>query len=385
MRSTETRPKLIGLYSPAPQSGKSTAAGFLRERGYRALSFAGPLKRMISSLLLDAGFSRDERSHALYGDLKETPIPLFGKSPREMLQTLGTEWGRGLVKQSIWTDIAMLQAQKSESPVVFDDMRFPNEFDAIKQAGGVCICIVRPGAEHSSGHASEGALNGHGFDAYIANTGTVEDLKRKLDNALETLERHTEDRAAESRPDVAESATPRGEHPFLHALGRLERLREYESAGRVLILRNGDPLVPASEDGRRFVVTGFKGETVPTSTPLDASESETERVFKLGSAMALVAKLVSDLRADGSHAEADKVTAFINGEREPEPNQPFRITGPGRYRTRDGATASVDICDPDSAWPWKGRVGEPAYLCSWTESGASWIRMHHDDIVAGPL
>lgn len=202
-------PELIGLYSPAPQSGKSTAAKYLKAcHNYETHSFAEPLKAMVYSLLCRAGYFRDQAQAMLYGADKEKPIPeLGGKTTRHLLQTLGTEWGRGMVCDSIWTELAIKNA-KEVLPVVFDDMRFLNEMQAVRDAGGACICIVRPGTQHATTHASEGALNRDPFDAYIVNSGTVEELHAKIDAALQEIARKRQ--AAKSRPPVAESATPRG-------------------------------------------------------------------------------------------------------------------------------------------------------------------------------
>ena len=76
--------------------GKSTVAEIMEERfGYKTRSFATPIKDMLRAM----GLSREE----LYDpEIKERVIEDFGKSPREMMQTLGTEWGRMLVSSDIW-------------------------------------------------------------------------------------------------------------------------------------------------------------------------------------------------------------------------------------------------------------------------------------------
>lgn len=166
-------PHIIGLYSPVPQSGKTTVAKMLGEFEYARRAFAGPLKGMMNSLMM-----------SLYGtnlymmdEYKETQLPYFPETdkvtPRRMLQTLGTEWGRELVAQDLWVRAAM--APNSIDPkgrYVFDDMRFPNEFEAVKARGGVCWHISRPSnAKITTIHKSEGALAEHKFDAYIVNEG----------------------------------------------------------------------------------------------------------------------------------------------------------------------------------------------------------------------
>ena len=44
--------KIIGLYSPAPQSGKSTVASELEQRGYVTVPFAETLKLMLIPMQL---------------------------------------------------------------------------------------------------------------------------------------------------------------------------------------------------------------------------------------------------------------------------------------------------------------------------------------------
>lgn len=62
---------------------------------------------------------------------------------------------------------------------VITDCRFPNEAQAVKDKGGIVIKLIRH-AEESTGskHESETALADWSFDAYIHNTGTIEDLLR---------------------------------------------------------------------------------------------------------------------------------------------------------------------------------------------------------------
>jgi hypothetical protein len=56
-----TLPSIIGLWSPAAGCGKSTVAGILIEAGgHRIEPFAGTLKRMLVSMLQDAGLIQSE-------------------------------------------------------------------------------------------------------------------------------------------------------------------------------------------------------------------------------------------------------------------------------------------------------------------------------------
>ncbi|MCF1488363.1 deoxynucleotide monophosphate kinase [Pseudomonas sp. AA27] len=80
--------KIIGLAAPA-RSGKDTvAAVLLKQPGVAAYALADPLKMGCQALW---GLS-DEQTWS--DDLKEQPIALWQRSPRELFQQVGTEWMR---------------------------------------------------------------------------------------------------------------------------------------------------------------------------------------------------------------------------------------------------------------------------------------------------
>jgi len=92
--------RLIGLTGPAG-SGKDTVARLLCEQhGFVQMAFADPLRAMLKAGL---GLT-DEELHRR--DLKEAPLEWLGKSPRQLLQTLGTEWGRQHVHPHLWLELA---------------------------------------------------------------------------------------------------------------------------------------------------------------------------------------------------------------------------------------------------------------------------------------
>ena len=148
---------VIGLKGKA-RVGKSTAAAYLRNRGYERTAFAAPLKLMLAELLAYQGLDEDTINRMIWGDLKETPTEyLSGRSPREAMQTLGTEWGRSLDK-NFWVNI--WKKRVGNRKVSVDDMRFANEADAVRELGGYVI-EIRPAKKEQlssvgiAGHASE--------------------------------------------------------------------------------------------------------------------------------------------------------------------------------------------------------------------------------------
>lgn len=106
------------------------------------------------------------------GDLKETPHDLLGgKTPRQAMQWLGTEWGRFHFGDDFWINIWRAQVREAlfGGRVVVDDVRFANEADAVRALGGIVVRIDCPwaGSSSGSGHASEAGQLHH--DAVIRN------------------------------------------------------------------------------------------------------------------------------------------------------------------------------------------------------------------------
>ena len=185
------RGRLIALYSEVPQSGKSTAAEVLEKQfGCVPVKFAGPLKAMLRELLSWGGYDSSLVTSMLEGHLKEVTIPgAFGlKTPRQLMRSLGTEWGRDTVSSDIWLT---LWKQKVGTllgegyNVVTDDMRFLNEYHATQDfPNSVAVKIVRPDAPRmtAAAHVSEGGLDHIPFSLAWVNTTTREnfvDLVRK--------------------------------------------------------------------------------------------------------------------------------------------------------------------------------------------------------------
>ncbi len=174
-------PPLIGIAGRA-RTGKDTVAGFIiaAQGGYR-YSFADPIRRMLAQLGVDM-------SDPYWQSRKEDLIPALGVSPRHMMQTLGTEWGRQLINPDLWLVMAQ-QALLTNGPgMVVPDVRFDNEAEWIRKHGGRIIHLVRPTASDVAPHASEnGVARDESRDILLFNTGTLDELQvavRNLCNGL---------------------------------------------------------------------------------------------------------------------------------------------------------------------------------------------------------
>lgn len=134
-------------------SGKTAIADEMcdDEFAFIKVKFAAPLKDMLESLLLSAGVPEDELVDYIEGDRKEKPTKfLMGKSPRDLMLTLGTEWGREMVHPGFWVNIWVQRVRSLMDhgySVVVDDLRFPNEAVAIRDLGGVIIRVDRESAK----------------------------------------------------------------------------------------------------------------------------------------------------------------------------------------------------------------------------------------------
>jgi hypothetical protein len=149
------RRRVIGLHSPAPQSGKSLVAGHLRRHGFMVVPFATALKDLARQLCVHLGRTMAEIDAALAGD--KSQVVYNGVTMRRLLQTLGTEWGRQHLGPQVWIDCWRASANLLPAcHIVADDVRFPNEAQAIRDLGGEVWMIVRPGAGVAQAHASEG-------------------------------------------------------------------------------------------------------------------------------------------------------------------------------------------------------------------------------------
>lgn len=173
-----TKPKLIGFAGRA-RSGKDTAAKWISEhRHYYHYSFAAPIKRAVAAML-DIDLDELER-------VKDLHIEELGTTPRYMMQTMGTEWGRKVVHPELWVRLAKreLDTLSPKYPgMVISDVRFENEATWIRSEGGSIVHIERPyylaeipNPKHSSEH---GVVFGT-RDVGLRNEGTLEDYLNNI-------------------------------------------------------------------------------------------------------------------------------------------------------------------------------------------------------------
>ena len=194
-----TRSPLIGL-GGWKTSGKDAIADFLvRDHGYGKTFMSEPLLEAVLALhpaggpwvrldfdvtefLGDAG---QAGNFVRFGELvKEAGYTATKEhaDARAYLQGLGTEVGRKMFGEDVWTDIARrkLVALHAKGHAVITGLRYQNELDMVKDLGGVAVWVARPGLDAPNDtHTSETSLSMADFDILVDNDGTLKDLRRE--------------------------------------------------------------------------------------------------------------------------------------------------------------------------------------------------------------
>lgn len=170
--------RIIGIAGLA-RAGKDTAADYLLKHldGYAKASFADPIKDM-----LRVGLGLTEAQ--LYGDEKDKVDTRYGRTPRHMMQTLGTEWGRNSIHPDTW--IRALDS-RVDAPPMIPDVRFRSEADYVRERGVLIHVVGRGGI--GGYHMSESGVPVLHGDILIRNSGTLafmyEQLQEFIDNVSE--------------------------------------------------------------------------------------------------------------------------------------------------------------------------------------------------------
>ena len=110
-------------------------------------------------------------------DAKAVIDDSFGVTPRHMMQTLGTEWGRHMIDGDIWVKaFARLNAGMC---VIVPDVRFENEAALVREHGVLIHLTGRGGIEGN--HVSENPIEFKSGDIVIDNSRDLAWLHSQID------------------------------------------------------------------------------------------------------------------------------------------------------------------------------------------------------------
>ena len=150
---------IIGICG-AMGSGKSTLARAISYRlnncvaDFFEVSFSSSIKEMVVDLFgrpAKQVFMSAQLNYEKYKQLKHP----CGKTYRELLQIIGTDFFRSIYP-NVWIDQMRMLVSDGDDYVI-SDVRFQNEFDFVKEQGGLMIGLTR-NTQHNS-HLSENVLD----------------------------------------------------------------------------------------------------------------------------------------------------------------------------------------------------------------------------------
>tara|TARA_Y100000114_G_scaffold157101_1_gene187080 strand:- start:1405 stop:2148 length:744 start_codon:yes stop_codon:yes gene_type:complete len=153
-------------------------------------SFADAVKWMCTDLLdipYECVWGTDDQKnqsqqHLLWENMPGVTTKSGPMTAREFMQFFGTDIMRKIYAP-IWTNntIKRINTEQSQLAIVAD-VRFPNEVEAINNAGGTVIRLTRKLGDDDK-HSSEIALDDYPFTNYIDNSdGSIEELMVKVKN-----------------------------------------------------------------------------------------------------------------------------------------------------------------------------------------------------------
>lgn len=208
-------------------SGKDTAAQLLINKyNFKKDSFANSLKDTCASIfcwdrdMLEGDTSEQRAKREIVDTWWADKLGIRDWSPRKALQYIGTEIMREHLHPTLWAlSVEKRLLSGSENKMVYTDTRFYNEIALLKKYGAKIIRIKRGDDTEwfdimrqynqliydgivpenpdkiteeaniimNEIHASERDWIGTNFDCVIENDGSIEDLWKKIDNFVVSL------------------------------------------------------------------------------------------------------------------------------------------------------------------------------------------------------
>ena len=161
---------MIIAFAGRKQSGKTSACEFTGnvysqtvQKNCAIYNFADPLKTMcidIFGLTYEQCYGSDENKNEYVNCF--WPDSGNSMTAREVMQYVGTNIFRKM-QHNVWADATIRKIQDENLPLaLIADCRFPNEVEAVKNAGGLVIKLNRN--LYSSTHESETALDEDQYD-----------------------------------------------------------------------------------------------------------------------------------------------------------------------------------------------------------------------------
>ena len=131
-------------------SGKDTIADYLQNiYGFKRDSFAATLKDAVAAVfgwdreLLEGRTTESRAWREQVDPWWANRLNMPNLTPRLVLQLWGTEVARRAFHDDTWIASLENKLSKAHNDIVITDVRFPNEIQAVRNAGGIVIRVVR--------------------------------------------------------------------------------------------------------------------------------------------------------------------------------------------------------------------------------------------------
>ena len=183
------KPRLTIALTGYAGAGKDTVADYLyNTANFRVMAFAEPLKQAICAAF--------QLPHNMFSEpYKNLPNErLFGLTPRETAQLLGTEGFRNAFGPDIFANLLLARIERNLSDlVVVTDVRFQSEVDALNKLNAHFIRVYRPGYKTDGGVAGHASGQHHKLKFptshfyTLNNGGSLTDLYDQVDKVVGPL------------------------------------------------------------------------------------------------------------------------------------------------------------------------------------------------------
>lgn len=194
-----SKPILIGLVGLSG-SGKDTAAQALIDTlGFHRVAYADPIRAGLKAMFR----SIVPNSHIWWTTTHKDTLAVCGKTPRQLLRTLGTEWGRVHVGPGIWALIAETTVRAkltAGDSVVVTDIRTPIDGLMIIRNGGTLVHIHRAPLVARTWWRLSRRPAIHSSEAAVASTANLATYRLHNNKSIKDLQRNMLDVAASINP-----------------------------------------------------------------------------------------------------------------------------------------------------------------------------------------
>jgi hypothetical protein len=185
--------KFVFGVSAKKQGGKSTFLGMLGPKmgDVQVIRMADELKRTVINCFTPWEWKLTIED--LESDETKNRMLPCGRTIRQVLQVVGTDWFRSLW-EDCWINAWKRRVSETDADVVLvPDVRFPNELRAVQEMGGFVIRLMRAPFGDQDQHESETALDQVEYDSLYVMDDSVGCSMLNFDYVYDNRDKTLED------------------------------------------------------------------------------------------------------------------------------------------------------------------------------------------------